>query len=390
MNSKERVRRAFAHQEADRVPIFELTIDNPTAAHVLGRPNLCGFAGKARGLRQNEALINGQIEAYHRQRIDDEIALWKALDLDVYCHAEPVSRNPLIPDLIAENTWRFSNPSNEEWHICRYAPESNTYDQVDSYIRQGGLPALERVTENLEAHQPSLEEWDFTPVETLLQELGSDCFLVGFADVELGNTWDWAETFLIGLVEAPDLIHRYLDARLKTTLMITEALLERGVDGMWGGYDWASNRGPMFSPRHFRKFVFPRLKQITDLCHRFGAPFIKHTDGNVYSLIDDMIAAGVDAFQAIEPRAGMDIEHLKREYGNHWTLIGNVDCASVLIDGTEEAVRAETEQVIRTAAPGGGFLLSTSNSVHPGVKPELYLAMLDTARQVGVYPISDG
>jgi uroporphyrinogen decarboxylase len=198
---------------------------------------------------------------------------------------------------------------------------------------------------------------------------------------------DWAETFLIGLVKAPDLVHRYLDARLKRTLLHTQAMLERGVDGMWGGHDWASNQGPVFSPRHFRLFVFPRLKQIADLCHRYGRPYIKHTDGNVNSLLDDLVAAGVDAFQAIEPRAGMDIARLKRDYGARLVLVGNVDCSTVLVNGPEEAVRAQTEAVIRATAPGGGFILSSSNSIHPGVKPKLYLTMLQTARQMGIYPI---
>lgn len=76
MNSKERVRLAFAHKEADRVPIFELTIDNPTASHVLGRPTLCGFGGQARGVMQLRALQEGWIEDYHRQRAADEIVLY--------------------------------------------------------------------------------------------------------------------------------------------------------------------------------------------------------------------------------------------------------------------------------------------------------------------------
>jgi uroporphyrinogen decarboxylase len=79
---------------------------------------------------------------------------------------------------------------------------------------------------------------------------------------------------------------------------------------------------------------------------------------------------------------------LKGDYGDRLTLIGNVDCASTLVNGPAEAVRTQTQQVIRAAAPGGGYLLSTSNSVHPGVKPEYYLTMLETARNVGRYPIS--
>jgi len=386
MNGKERAKLAFAHQEADRVPLFELTIDNPTAAHVLGRDTLCGFGGMARGVRQNEALISGKIREYHQQRTTDQIALWKALDLDVFPDCMPVPTSPVIPEQLEPYTWRFEAPKGG-WSVCRYVPESDTYDQVDSHLREGGLPALEKLTADLEASEPSLAEWDFSHAERILSELGEDRMVLGAADVEIGSTWDWAETFLIGLVEAPELIERYLDARLRIALMLGEAMLARGVDGLHGGYDWASGTGPIFSPRHFRKFVFPRLKQITDLCHRYGGVYVKHTDGNVNSLLEDMIAAGVDGFQAIEPRAGMDIAAIKRHYGDRLTLIGNVDCSAVLVDGPVEAVREATINVIESAAKGGGFLLSTSNSVHPGVKPEFYLAMLETAREVGIYPI---
>jgi hypothetical protein len=338
-------------------------------------------------MMQNQALIEGTIADYHRQRVQDEIELWQALDLDVYCQAAPVPRERVVPEQIDGVTWRFTDPATGQWTVTRYAPDSEMYDYVDSSLRQGGLAELARLTEALEADELDLEAWDFEPVDRILDTLGRDRFVLGHADVELGHTMDWAETFLIGLLKTPDLIHRYLDARLKRTLLHTEVMLQRGVDGMWGGYDWASNRGPVFSPRHFRQFVFPRLKQIVDLCHRYGAPFIKHTDGNVNSLLDDLVATGVDAFQAIEPRAGMDIAQLKRDYGEKLVLIGNVDCSTVLVNGPEEAVRAQTEAVIRAVAPGGGFLLSSSNSIHPGVMPEYYFAMLDTAHQVGVYPV---
>lgn len=385
MNGKERARTAFAHREADRVPIFELTIDNPTAAAALGRPTLCGFGGMARGVRQNLALMEGTIRQYHARRTADEIELWQKLDLDVYPNAFPVPVNPAIPQQVEENAWRFEDPATGQWTLSRYAPDSDTYDQVDSALRQGGLPELEKYVAALEAHTPRLEEWDFTPFDAILEALGRERMVMTSADVEVASTWDWAETFLIGMVEAPALIHRYLDTRLKTALMLLEECLKRGATGVHGGYDWASRRGPIFSPRHFRTFVFPRLRQITDLCHRYGVPYVKHTDGNVNILLDDMIAAGVDGFQAIEPGAGMDIAALKQKYGHVLTLIGNVDCSTVLVNGPVEAVRRQTEEIIRVAAPGGGFLLSTSNSVHPGVVPEYYFAMLETARQVGRY-----
>ena len=387
MNSKERIQTAFAHREPDRVPVMALTIDNPTAEQVLGRPNLCGFGGRARGVAQNEALMAGRITEYHRQRVADEIELWRALDLDALGSIHPVSRCPLVPEQVEEHAWRFTDPVSGQWGLYRHAPDSDIYDQVDSSLRQDGLAELERVTAAMEASTPRLEDWDFAPVDTVLAEMGRDRFVMGEADVALGSTWDWAEHFLVGLIKAPDLIHRYLDAHLRVTLMLLEAVLERGVDGVIGGVDWAAKAGPMFSPRHFDQFVFPRLRQITDLCHRYRVPYIKHTDGNVNILLERMVRAGVDGFQAIEPGAGMDIARIKREYGERLTLIGNVDCGTVLVEGPVEAVREQTAWVIETAAPGGGFVLSTSNSVHPGVKPAYYMAMLDTAREIGQYPI---
>jgi hypothetical protein len=386
MNGKERALLAFAHREADRVPLFELTIDNPTAAQVLGRPSLCGFGGLARGVKQNQALIAGRFHEYQRQRLADHLELWRALDLDVFPLCDPLPVEPQVPEHVDEFTWRFST-ADGRWGVCRYAPEGDTYDQVDSSLRQGGLPALAKLTEALEAVEPRLEDWDFSLVDHILAEFGRERMLFGHADVEIGSTFDWAETFLIGLVQAPSLIERYLDARLKTTLMLGKALLERGLDGLHGGYDWAASRGPIFSPAHFRKFVFPRLRQITDLCHRYGKVYVKHTDGNVNTLLEGMIESGVDAFQAIEPRAGMDLAAIKRKFGGRLTLIGNVDCSTVLVHGPQQAVQLETERIVRSAAQGGGFLLSTSNSVHPGVKPEYYLAMLAAARRVGNYPI---
>ncbi|MHB8135465.1 MAG: uroporphyrinogen decarboxylase family protein [Anaerolineaceae bacterium] len=387
MNSKERALTAFSHKEPDRVPIFELSIDNPTAEFVLGRPNLCGFGGKARGFLQNKAVLEGKYYEYHKNRIEDKVELWKKLELDVFPGVFPIPKQPSIPDQISEYEWKFSDPNSGFWGIYEYSEESDVYDQVNSSLKEGGLAELEKLTDYLEKQEFDPDLWDFSLVDSVIDGLGSEFMVLGEADVEIGSTFDWAETFLIGLIETPDLIHRYLDARLKPALKMTEMLLERGVHGIHGGYDWASNKGPVFSPRHFRQFVFPRLKQITDLCHRFGVPYVKHTDGNVNVLLKDMIDAGVDGFQAIEPRAGMNIAQIKKDYGDQLTLIGNVDCSTVLVNGPEEAVREETKNIIQVAASGGGFLLSSSNSIHSGVKPEYYLAMLNTAREEGKYPI---
>lgn len=208
MNGKERALTAFAHQEPDRVPIFELTIDNPSAEFILGRPNLCGFGGKARGLAYNDAVLKGRVQEYFLQRKLDELELWETVDLDVYPHCDPTPREPAIPDQISEHQWKFTNAVTGQWTIYDYSVESDVYDMVDSSLRQGGLPELEKLTEYLENQTFDPDAWDFTLVDMVLERMGNDRMVWASADVEIGSTFDWAETFLIGLVEAPDLIHR--------------------------------------------------------------------------------------------------------------------------------------------------------------------------------------
>ena len=84
----------------------------------------------------------------------------------------------------------------------------------------------------------------------------------------------------------------------------------------------------------------------------------------------------------------MDIARVKREYGNRVAIVGNIDCGRLLSQAPAAEVREVTRETIRIAAPGGGYCLSSSNSIHSSVKPENLLAMVQTLREYGEYPIA--
>jgi uroporphyrinogen decarboxylase len=83
----------------------------------------------------------------------------------------------------------------------------------------------------------------------------------------------------------------------------------------------------------------------------------------------------------------MDIGEVKRRYGKQVCLIGNIDCAHVLSEASTEKVKIAVRECIQKAAPGGGFILSSSNAIHSSVKPENYRTMIEAARTYGQYPI---
>jgi uroporphyrinogen decarboxylase len=119
-----------------------------------------------------------------------------------------------------------------------------------------------------------------------------------------------------------------------------------------------------------------------------GLRVIKHTDGMIWPLLEMIVDSGIDCLDPIDPVAGMDLAEVKAKYGKRIALKGNVDCAHLMTLGTPEQVAAATREALRIGAPGGGFILSSSNSIHSSVKPENYMAMLATLREHGRYPLS--
>ena len=83
----------------------------------------------------------------------------------------------------------------------------------------------------------------------------------------------------------------------------------------------------------------------------------------------------------------MDIGEVKRKAGARVCLLGNIDCQELLCCGTPGNVEKVVRETLRIAAPGGGYILSSSNSIHPDVKPENAIAMFRAARKYGAYPV---
>jgi uroporphyrinogen decarboxylase len=164
-------------------------------------------------------------------------------------------------------------------------------------------------------------------------------------------------------------------------------MVQAGLDVVVFGDDYADKNSPLMSPKHFKEFVFPGLKRAVDNAHRAGAYVVKHTDGNIMPILDMIIESGIDAINPLEPAAGMDIARIKHEYGDRVAIIGNIDCGELLCQASTDEVRRVTRATIEVAAPGGGFCLSSSNSIHSSVKPENYFAMVETLRQYGHYSL---
>lgn len=194
------------------------------------------------------------------------------------------------------------------------------------------------------------------------------------------------ETLLLDFALDPELVHGL--ARIVTDYCIElfGKALKIGVDAIILEGDLAMNETTLMSPAHYRTFIKPYHKEITDAVHAAGGLIAKHSDGNLWLILDDLIEAGFDGIHPIQPQC-MDIGEVKRHCGGRAAVLGNIDCMGVLVSGTPEEVEAAVRETIGIAAPGGGYILSSSNSIHPDVKPENFIAMVRAAKKYGKYPI---
>lgn len=193
------------------------------------------------------------------------------------------------------------------------------------------------------------------------------------------------EAFSYRLVDDPEGLKREAAAHVDHALAWGERLRSHGgLDGFALCSDYCFNTGPFLRPPVFAEFVAPYLARLVRGYRQLGFYVIKHTDGDIMPIIDQLVEAGPHALHSLDPQAGVDIAEVKRLYGDRVCLIGNVNCG-MMDSGTDAEVEASVRYALEHGMPGGGYIFSTSNCIYTGMRLERYELMLDLWRRYGAY-----
>ncbi|NQV50626.1 MAG: hypothetical protein HQ507_09015 [Candidatus Marinimicrobia bacterium] len=200
------------------------------------------------------------------------------------------------------------------------------------------------------------------------------------AGFDLGYELLGFERFMMWTIQARKVMHAYFEKLIQTNLKLALMSVEAGADGILIADDLAFNTGTFVDPDYLRSDYLPLLKGMVSEIKKTGVPVFLHSDGDLRSIIPDLIDCNIDVLQSCDPNANMDIPALKQEYGRDLVFMGNID-VDLLASGTVAAVENTTRNLIRAARHGGGFILSTSNVVASYCKTENVRAMYAVAHK---------
>ncbi len=199
------------------------------------------------------------------------------------------------------------------------------------------------------------------------------------------------DNVLLKLAEEPRRMARFIERLGEFLEGIVHAQVKAAGGLLKGLYVWgdvAYDHGMFFSPAYWREVYQPQVKRICDAAHSYGLKTIYHGCGDARAIYDGLIEAGVDCYNPLEAKAGLDVVELKRQFGRRWAFNGNID-VRVLATNDREKVRREVLRKLN-AARGGGYILQSDHSVPDNVAPATYDYVIQLAREFGNYPLKLG
>jgi len=196
------------------------------------------------------------------------------------------------------------------------------------------------------------------------------------------------ENAMLWMAEFPERMGAVINRIGEFYLEMARAEIEAGagwLDGfvIWG--DVAYKKCTFMSPAYWREFFKPWVARMTDAAHAAGLPVIYHGCGNVKAILPDYIELGIDAYNPLEAKAGMDVIELRREYGHRIGFCGNSDIR-VWEAGDRDTIRREVLRKL-AAAHGGGMIFQSDHSVSSSVSGHTYDYVVKLVREHGVYPL---
>ena len=238
-------------------------------------------------------------------------------------------------------------------------------------------PWSESRLDGIKVGRKMLDEHQMALIGAVRGPLSASWLLTGFSE------------FMLAFYDDPEMVESILNRCTDFYIVGARRMAEAGVDAIYIADDYGFKNAPFMSPQTFDKFILPQLKRMVEAIRKTTALPILHSDGYIRPLLDSIMNnVPLAGLNPLERGAGMDIADVKKAFGHKLAIIGNVNQHTTMVSGKKEDVIEETKECIKTAAPGGGYVLATDHSIHDDIPNENIFALYETGRKYGQYPIN--
>jgi uroporphyrinogen decarboxylase len=359
MKHRERVQAALSHQEPDRCPM-----------QISFTPE---FADRLRAdLAMSDRILNLGRSGHNPHGGGNTYELERALGEDML----------LTSVGWANSYYQDGAQYTDEWGIGFRSMPYETPFGTGHYTEMIGHPLSEDGAisqyHGPDPHRPHL----YDDARATVAQFADEYWIVG---VTVTTIWEtaWAlrgyDRMLTDLVQNPDLAETILDIPYHYHLAAAKRLVEMGVDMIWLGDDVGSQRSMLISPRHWRRYLKPRMANFISSLKAINpqVTVAYHSDGDVRPIIPELIEIGLDVLNPVQPMC-MDPAELKRQYGDSLCFWGTIDEQGTLPFGSPETVREEVLTRLRTVGQGGGLILGPTHHVQLDTPLENFWALVET------------
>lgn len=197
------------------------------------------------------------------------------------------------------------------------------------------------------------------------------------------------QQFWMDVVEDPDWTRAFVDRVVDHIIAVAiEGMRRFGLEdtGIAIYDDVAASWGPFVGPAHYERVFLPSLRRMVKAFKDAGAAKVMHhADGNVLSLLDMWVDAGIDAINPVEFRSGMDAVKLREKYGRRLAMVGGLDNCIILPRGDRGEIRDHVLYLLE-AGRGGGYVFGP-HSIGPDISLETMDYVLELLHEHGNYPL---
>jgi uroporphyrinogen decarboxylase len=347
MTKRERMMTTLTHREPDRVPKGELSIESDIA---------------------NRLLDSEYPPDYQHFERD-----WKV-------------REFLNIDFINLGDWPMDQVGTTEKGYPVYKSvygEEFIFSGLSKHIVK---PPLTDIREASSYHVPDINKVSGALIERFRNH--TDFYIIGQigGPVSMLDEAFGMEDFMIYALTNTREIRILSEKIMEFEIAKAKLFIDSGAHAVIVADDIAFNSGVFLPPHVMQEIAYPFYRQAVNEIKKYKqVPVLFHSDGDLNNVMDTIVSVGYDGLQSLQPSAGMDIAQLKHDYGDELCLIGNIDLNYIMTMAPPEEVAATVRKTIDSAAPGGGFILSTCNTLVDAIPTENALAMYRTADEYGVY-----